>query len=133
MILLVLGALLILTALLTIYYWVDFFRHGNVQISKEEWYLKFEKAFPVADFWMAGCSLIGGIGLLTSQSYGFLFALLAASSFIFLALMDITFNVQNQLYRLIKTSREMLLELVINVWCLALGSTLILVLSPVLL
>lgn len=133
MILLVLGALLIITALFTIYYWVDFFRRGTVQLSKEEWYLKFEKAFPIADFWMAACSLIAGVGLLTSQSYGVLFALLAASSFIFLALMDITFNVQNQLYRLITTSREMFLELVINVWCLTLGITCILVLSPALL
>jgi len=70
---------------------------------------------------MATCALLGAVGLLTEQTYGLLFSLLAASSLIFLALMDITFNVENKLYRLVGTSREMALELLINmvliVWC----------------
>jgi hypothetical protein len=131
MIFLVLSILLILTAVLTIYFWIDFFYKGNVQVMKEEWYIKFESAFPVADFWMAACALLGAFGLLTGQSFGPFFALLAASALIFLALMDITFNVQNQMYRLVRKSREMAFELVINLWCLSLGIILILALSTV--
>ncbi len=131
MLFLALAILLILTAILTIYFWVDFFFKGKVQVTKEAWYVKFESAFPIADFWMSACALLGAAGLLLGQSFGPFFALLAASSLIFLALMDITFNVQNGMYRLIRESREMVFEVVINVWCLALGITLILGLSTV--
>jgi len=126
----VLSVLLIVTALFTIYYWLDFYLRGGVQVIPEEWYIKFEKAFPVADLWMAACALLGAVGLLTEQTYGLLFSLLAASSLIFLAFMDITFNVENRLYRLVGTSREMALELLINLWSLSLGVILIIYLWP---
>jgi hypothetical protein len=133
MIFLILSILLFLTAILTIYFWVDFFFKGAVQVSKEEWYIKFESAFPIADFWMAACAIVGAIGILLGQSFGPFFALIAGSSLIFLALMDITFNIQNKMYRLVRKSREMAIELVINLWCLILGVSVILVLSTVLL
>ena len=131
MLFIILSILLILTAIFTIYFWVDFFFKGHVKVTEEEWYIKFESAFPIADFWMATCALIGAVGILTGQSFGPFFALLAASSLIFLALMDITFNVQNKMYHRIRKSREMAFELVINVWCLTLGIALTLVLSTV--
>ena len=58
------------------------------------------------------------------------FALLAAGSLLFLALMDITFNIQNNLYPLIPTSSQMKFELLINLWTLGLGAALIFYLSP---
>ena len=78
-------------------------------------------AFPVADMWTAICALLGAVGLLTEQDYGLLFSLLAASSLIFLALMDITFNFENKLYNLVGTSNEMKLELAGNIWLLSVG------------
>ena len=129
----ILAVLLIITALVTIYYWADFFRTGGVHVVKEEWYIKFEKAFPIADLWgLSACSLIGAAGLLTEQPYGHFFSLLAAGSLIFLALMDITFNIENNLYPLIAVSNEMVFELVINLWTLVLGVTLIFYLWPIL-
>jgi hypothetical protein len=121
----VLSILLIITGILVIYYWFDFFLRKGVQVTQEEWYIKFEKAFPVADMWMVTCALLGAIGLLTEQTYGLFFSILAASSLIFLALMDITFNVENNLYRLVSTSNEMKMELVCNVWFLSFGVILI--------
>ncbi|MFX1318644.1 MAG: hypothetical protein ACFE9D_08300 [Promethearchaeota archaeon] len=131
MLFLILSVLLILTAIFVIYFWVDYFFKGNVQVTKEEWYNKFESAFPIADFWMSACAILGALGLLLGQSFGPFFALLAASSLIFLALMDITFNIQNKMYRLARKSREMAFEVIINVWCLTLGITLILVFSTI--
>ena len=129
----ILAALLIITALVTIYYWVDFFTGKGVHVIEDEWYIKFEKSFPVADLWgICACSLLGAVGLLTEQSYGPFFALLAAGSMIFLALMDITFNIQNGLYPLIALSNEMVFELIINLWTLVLGITLIAYLWPIL-
>ncbi len=128
----ILAVLLIITALGTIYYWADFYLRGGVQVLKEEWYIKFEKAFLVADLWgVSTCSLIGAVGLLTEQPYGLFFSLLASGSMIFLALMDITFNVENKLYPLIATSNQMVFELGINLWFLVLGISLLVYLWPI--
>jgi len=129
----ILAVLLIITALVTIYYWADFYLRGAVHVIEEDWYIKFEKAFPVADLWgLVVCSLLGAVGLLTEQPYGPFFSLLAAGSMIFLALMDITFNIENNLYPLIATSNQMVFELVIDLWTLVLGISLIAYLWPIL-
>jgi hypothetical protein len=125
-----LSVLLIMTAVGVIYYWADFYLRGGVHVLKEDWYIKFERAFPPADLWMSACAILGAAGLLAGQTYGLVFTLLAAGSLLFLALMDITFNVQNNLYRLVATSSQMKFELLINVWTLALGVALIVYLGP---
>ena len=114
-----------MTAIFLIYYWIDFYLRKGVQVTQEEWYIKFQKAFPIADMWAAICALLGAVGLLTEQNYGLLFSILSASSVIFLALMDITFNVENKLYNLVGTSNEMKLELAGNIWFLSVGIVLI--------
>ena len=114
-----------MTAIFLIYYWIDFYLRKGVQVTQEEWYIKFQKAFPIADMWAAICALLGTVGLLTEQNYGLLFSILSASSVIFLALMDITFNVENKLYNLVGTSNEMKLELAGNIWFLSVGIVLI--------
>jgi hypothetical protein len=119
------SVLMIGTAISLIYYWIDFYVKGGVQVVNEDWYIRFQKSFPAADLWAAACALVGAIGLLTGQTYGLLFALLAASSLIFLGLMDVTFNIQNNLYRLAGASGQMKFEIFINVWTLGLGIALI--------
>jgi hypothetical protein len=114
-----------MSAILLIYYWVDFFFRKGVQVIQEDWYIIFQKAFPIADIWIAICAFLGAIGLLTDQNLGIFFSILAASSMIFLALMDITFNFENKMYRLIKTSSEMKMELAANIWFLSVGVILI--------
>ena len=125
MINLILSVLMIASAISLVYYWIDFYFGKGVQVMQEEWYIKFEKSFPIADMWIVACALLGAAGLLTEQNYGLLFSLLGASSSIFLALTDITFNIQNKLYRLVGESREMLFEVVINLWSLIFGIVII--------
>jgi hypothetical protein len=117
----VLGVLLVVTGVVTVAYWLDFFLRGTVQVVEEEWYLRFERAFPVADAWMAACSLVAAVGLFTGSGYGDVFGLLAGSALIFLGLMDLTFNLQNGLFRLLPGSGPMWTETVIVAWSLALG------------
>jgi hypothetical protein len=50
------------------------------------------------------------------------FGLLAGSALLYLAAMDITFDVENHLYPLAATSDAMKFEIVINAWSLALGA-----------
>jgi hypothetical protein len=125
-----LAVLLIATAICCIYYWIDFYVNGEVQAINEDWYIKFQKAFPIADLWMSVSALVGAIGLFTGQTYGLIFALIAAASLIFLGLMDVTFNIQNNLYHLVGTSNQMKLEVFLNVWMLGFGIAVIVLLSP---
>ena len=128
--LIALSILLICTAICCIYYWIDFYAKGSVQVINEDWYIKFHKAFTIADLWMAVSAIIGAIGLLLGQTYGFIFALIAAASLIFLGLMDVTFNIQNNLYRFVGNSGQMKFEVFLNFFALGLGIFTIATLYP---
>ena len=121
----VFAVLLLLTAVVTVAYWVDFFVHGSVNVVEEEWYIRFERAFPVADGFMSATSVAAAVGVLADADYGVAFALVAGGALIFLGLMDVTFNVGNGLYAALRTSWPMRAELVINLWTLALGAALL--------
>ena len=116
------GILLAVTAVVTVAYWIDFFWHGSVNVVDEDWYLTFERAFPPADLFMAVTAGASAAGLLTDQGWGVAWALVAAGALVFLGLMDTTFNLQNGLYRHLRTSWPMRAELVINVWSIGLGA-----------
>lgn len=124
------SVLLICVAIVCIYYWADYYFSGGVQLIKDDWYIKFQNSFPLADLWMIACAITGAIGLLTEETYGLVFALLSGSSLIFLGLMDVTFNLQNNLYRFVRTSGQMKLEVFLNLWALGFGTALIVCLFP---
>lgn len=116
-----LAALLIVTAIVTVLYWASYFTGGEVKTIDARWYTAFENAFPVADGWLAATSLLAGIGLWRSARWGALMGLLAGSALLYLAAMDITFDIENGMYALVPTSVQMQFETLINVWSLALG------------
>ena len=116
-----LSVLLVVTALVTLAYWADYFTNGEVKTVDERWYTAFESAFPVADGWLALTSLVAGIGLWRGARWGALMGLLAGSALLYLAGMDITFDLENHLYDLVVSSPQMQFELLINVWSLGLG------------
>lgn len=126
----VVAVLLLVTAVVTVAYWVDYFVRGTVQADQEEWYLRFERAFPAADGWMSACSVIAAVGLLRGEPYGVGFGLVAGGALVFLGLLDVLFDLQNGLYRLLPRSGQMWAELVINVWSLALGGWLVAAFVP---
>ena len=117
----ILSALLILGALITVAYWLNYFIAGDVRVLSDTWYTYFEDAFPVADFWMAACMAAAGIGLWRGTRNGALFGLMAGSALLYLAAMDITFNVEHGLYALLPASGPMLTEAGINASSLGLG------------
>jgi hypothetical protein len=121
----ILGAVLIVAAAVTAYYWWSYFHGGDVRVIDARWYTAFESSFPVADGWMALCSALAGIGFLTGNRYAAAFGLLAGSAIIYLACMDITFDVENGMYAL--ASDAMKFEIFINVTCVILGVATLLV------
>jgi hypothetical protein len=117
----VLSALLIFGAIVTALYWWSYFTGGDVMVTHEGWYTSFESSFPVADGWMALCMLAAGIGLWSDKKWGARAGLLAGSALIYLAAMDITFNIQNRMYALAVNSSAMRFEVFINATTLILG------------
>lgn len=126
----ILATLLLLTSAGMAAYWADFWTGGQVHVVEADWYLRFQKAFTLADAWAAACCALGGVGLAAGRRSGPFFALVAGASLVFLALMDIAFNVQNGLYPLAREHGAMLAEVFINAWTLALGVALLLILYP---
>jgi hypothetical protein len=117
----ILGVLLIVGALVTAYYWWSYFHGGDVRVVDARWYTAFESSFPIADGWMAICSALAGIGFLTGSRYAAPFGLLAASAIIYLACMDITFDVENGMYAMAHANDAMKFEIFINASCVILG------------
>ena len=95
-----LGVTLIVGAVVTGLYWWSYFTGGDVMASQERWYTAFESSFPVADSWMALCMAVAGAGLLLNRSWAQPVGLMAGSALIYLAAMDITFNIENGMYAL---------------------------------
>ena len=107
-------------------FWITFFSTDLVNISDphlKEIYLAFERAFLIPDMYLSLILIMGGIGLLRKMSYGFLFSLLGGASLIFLALLDISFNVQQGIYLI--GIGEAVLNVFINLLCLGAGIILI--------
>jgi len=117
----ILAALLILGAIVTLAYWANYFIAGDVRVLPDYWYGAFEDSFPVADGWMAVCMLLAGTGLWRGTPNGARFGLMAGSALVYLAAMDITFNVEHGLYALLPKSGPMLTEAWINASSLGLG------------
>ncbi len=117
-----LGAVLIVTAIFTVAYWIDYFTTGSVQVVSARWYTAYESSFPVADGWLAFTSFFAGLAFLFDRPAAGRLGLLAASALLYLAAMDITFDLENHLYLLADRSDAMKFEIFINVWSLLLGA-----------
>jgi hypothetical protein len=58
-------------------------------------YMAFENAFPLADLWVTITALVGALGLWRLRSWGLLSTLLSAGGAIFLALIDLLYDLQH--------------------------------------
>jgi hypothetical protein len=107
--------LLWIAALVTPLYWIVFFAGGHLAPSANDVGMHYEIAFPAADIWMAIAAGIGAIALRRRSLLGYPMAFAAAGSMLYLALLDITFDLENGVY-LLGTS-QVLVEAVINFMC----------------
>jgi hypothetical protein len=123
----ILGVLLILGAVVTAFYWWSYFSGGDVMVLRERWYTAFESSFPVADGWMALCMLVSGVGYLLRRRFAAPFGLMAGAALLYLAAMDITFDVENGMYALAHSNDAMKFEMFINAATVALGLAVLIV------
>lgn len=113
---------LIVAAAVTAYYrWSYATGDGGVTVITDRWYTAFESSFTFADIWLAICAALAGVGLWLDRSWAARFGLMAGSAFLYLAALDITFNIENGMYALAAASDAMKFEIFINASSIILG------------
>ena len=100
MIEIILAILQIILAVGLVGFWIFFFKVENKNPEKEEWYLKYERSFPLPDLGLIMvCLLIAAAGLLIGERFGIFFTIVAGGGLMFLGLIDFAFNLQNGLFK----------------------------------
>ncbi len=94
--------------------------HSSESIYMCNWFPYILDLFPIADlFWVMLTLFLASIGILSSQKFGFIFSIISGSALIFLGLLDITFNIQNNVYS--NKVSDTFLHLFINIFCMTFG------------
>lgn len=80
-------------------FWIYFFLFENSLSRNNEIYLAYERSFPFAGLcFLIPCLILGAYALLKNKVSGLYYSLIAGSIMLFLALLDISFSVQQNLY-----------------------------------
>lgn len=105
-------------AIATLAYWVVWFgvdRRWLATADTPEYYT-FENAFPIADGWLAVTGALAAVALQRRRASALLWMLLAGSAALYLAGMDVLFDLENGIYRSGGLA-NVGVELVINLGC----------------
>jgi hypothetical protein len=107
-------------------YWVVWFGIDRSWLATADTpaYYAFENAFPLADGWMAATAALGAVSLQRRRPDALLWMLLAGSASLYLAGMDILFDLENGIYKS-SDFGSVAVELFINVGCLAGGAAIV--------
>lgn len=103
----------------TVLYWVDYVTRGDVKSDEGPVYEAFERAFPLADGYMAGAFVASAVLLRRGRAEAVPAGIAAGSAMVFLGLMDVLFDLQHGIYR--KRTPQAAVEALINVGCLTFG------------
>jgi hypothetical protein len=109
-------------SLATVAYWVVWFGVNRSWLATVDTpsYYAFENAFPASDAWMAVTAALGALALQRRRASALLWMLLAGSASVYLAGMDVLFDLENGIYRQ-GDAGGVAVEAFINVGCLAGG------------
>ncbi len=110
----------------TIAYWVIWFGVARSWLATVDapWYYTFENAFPIADGWMTVTAVLAALALQRRRDTSVLWMLLAGSAAVYLAGMDVLFDLENGIYRSADAS-SVGVELFINIGCTIGGAAII--------
>ncbi len=114
--------LMILTGAGIILFWISFFTFNLVPENAPPCYLEFEHSFPLPDGLLALGLIIAGALVSRGRPAGETLALACAGALMFLGLLDISYNFQNNIYGL--GAGELIGMAAINIWCVGFGALL---------
>lgn len=104
---------------ITVAYWADYFSRGDVRTSTERAYDDFEKAFLLADGYVAVTSLAAARALWKGQPSAVGAGIAAGSGATFLGLMDLAYDIEQGKFS--DHSPAMAMETALIAGCLTLG------------
>ena len=112
-------------AVATLAYWVIWFGIDRRWLANADTpsYYAFENSFPAADAWMAVTGALGAVALQRGERAP-CWMLLAGSASIYLAAMDVLFDLENGIYRS-PDAGGVAVEVFINLGCLTGGAAII--------
>jgi hypothetical protein len=114
--------LLVLAAALVVAYWTAWYVHRTwVASSTDSSYEDFENAFPLADGWLALTALLAAEALQRSRPTALLWLLAAGSAGVYLACMDVLYDLQHGIWW--EGGGGGLIELAINAITVGLSTT----------
>ena len=109
--------LLWVTAAGIVAYWVSYFTDGSVYATEDVCCHVFQRDFPAPDGMIALMCIATAVGLRGAKEWSLFTGMTAVGGLLFLALIDISFNLWNHLY--FDASGAMGTEVFINIVCLA--------------
>jgi hypothetical protein len=111
----------------TLAYWIVWFFVDRSWLATADTssYYTFENAFPAADAWMAVTAALAAVALAKRRPAALLWMLVAGSASVYLAAMDVLFDLENGIYRASNGVANVAVELFINVGCLTGGVAII--------
>ncbi|MFQ3325155.1 MAG: hypothetical protein ACI90U_002990 [Pseudomonadales bacterium] len=110
-------AMLWVVAIGIVLYWISYFSEGSVHASAEACYHSFQRNFPAPDAMIAFMCILCAEGLRRSKPWSIFTGMAAVGGLLFLALIDISYNLWNDMY--LMSSSAIGAEIVINVVCLS--------------
>jgi hypothetical protein len=97
-------------------YWISYFSDGSVHASTDTYYYNFQRNFPAPDAMIAIMCLLCAEGLRQIKPWSIFTGMAAVGGLLFLALIDISYNIWNDMY--VISSVAIGAEIVINIVCL---------------
>jgi hypothetical protein len=77
-------------------YWAEFFTSGRVRTSEDRAYVDFERAFPLADAYMAAAYMAAGLLLSRQRPEAVPVGIAAGSAMVFLGGMDLLYDLEHR-------------------------------------
>lgn len=103
----------------TVAYWLEFFTTGKVKTSDDQSYFDFERAFPLADAYMAGAFALAAHNLRRQRLDAVPTGIAAGSAMVFLGGMDLLYDLQHRKFA--ERTPEMAVEAGIVAFSLVFG------------
>ena len=105
---------LVAAAALLLAYWLTWYLGGRDLLASSDRpaYVEFENAFPLADAWLGACALLAAEALWRARSTALLWMLAGGGAGIYLAGMDVLYDLQHDIWT---SGGGGLIELAINV------------------
>ena len=83
-------------AIATLAYWVEFFTSSKLRTSEDQAYVDFERAFPLADGYMAVALVFAARHLRQQRAGAVPVGIAAGSAMVFLGSIDLLYNLQHR-------------------------------------